>query len=423
MKIQIFPKVALCDEKLTILISGLPPYGKVQVSASTYLPWAKNVLYESFAWFTADSDGNVNLSKQKPDSGTYDFADSMGLIISMKSRDANAIKKISQNISIDNNQLIDIVAQCGQDTESVTIERLYKSKDVKRERISDGFVGELFYTENTDHKTIVLLGGSGSNLAINSLIAAVLASRGFNVLSLPYFNEKGLPAKLAEIPLEYFEKVFTWLSNNPLTKCNEIRLLGQSKGAEIALILASRYHIIKKVVAIAPHAYCFEGLNFKNVSSWTCQGKSLPFIPLKFYPAIKDAIGCMIKNKPFGLTHTHRKCVDIANNKEDARIKVENASADILMFAGKQDGMWNSYDGCVVIMENLKKHDYSFGKNLIVYENAGHPQLPVPYIIPVGENKMKLAPRLVFSMGGTLEANLNANIDTWEKTIEFLKSS
>ena len=71
------------------------------------LPWAKSVAYESFAWFTADSTGHVDLSKQKPDTGTYDFVDSMGPILSMQSKDKNAIKKIGQNISVNESIFIE----------------------------------------------------------------------------------------------------------------------------------------------------------------------------------------------------------------------------------------------------------------------------------------------------------------------------
>ena len=76
MKLHIQPLVAICDERLDICVSELPSLSKVKMSCSLCLPWAKDVLFESFAWFTADSTGNIDLSRQKPDSGSYDFVDS-----------------------------------------------------------------------------------------------------------------------------------------------------------------------------------------------------------------------------------------------------------------------------------------------------------------------------------------------------------
>ncbi len=420
MKLQIQPLVALCDEKISIAISELPPLGKVKISVSMCLPWAKSISYESFAWFTADSNGNVDLSKQKPETGTYDFVDSMGLIVSMKSKDINALKKICQNISVNNNIFINIVAECGQDRACAKLERLFKTPEVKNQKITDEFVGELFYTENPGNKTIVVPCGSSGDLCATLPISSLLASRGFNVLSLAYFKEQGLPAKLAEIPLEYFERVFAWLSKNPITSGKAIQFLGISKGGELALLLASKYHFITKVAAFWPHAYCFEGTNFKNVSSWAYGGKSLPFIRYKKHWLFANMISCFIKNEPFGLTYTHKKALNAAKDREVARIKIENAKANILLFAGKQDNMWNSYDGCVQIMGDLRKHNYQYDYDFVGYENAGHLSY-APYILPAGEIMFKMAPRLMFSMGGTLEANAQAQADAWEKAIEFFK--
>lgn len=420
MKLDVQPRVALCDQKIEICISGLPAYGKVKISASMRLPWATSVLYESFGWFSADAMGAVDLSKQKPEpGGSYDFIDSMGLIVSMKSRDPKAIEKIGQGISVDNPLFIDIVAECGQERASARLERLFKSDDIHSLRISDEFVGELFYSDQPGNKTILWIGGSGSGLGVNAPVAALLASHGFNVLSLPFFGEKGLPAQLSEIPLEYFERVFAWLAKNPITSGKEINILGMSKGAEVALLLAARYPFISRVAAWAPHAYCFQGLAFKNESSWSYAGKPLPFIRLKNRWIFADAIGCFIQNKPFGFTHTYIKGLEAATNKEAARIKIENAQADLLLFTSKDCGMWNTYDGSVELMERLRACHYSHSYDLVVYEDAGEPYY-APYVIPAGESKLKMGPRLVLDMGGTLQGNAHAREDTWEKTIEFL---
>ena len=412
--------MALCDEKVTIRVAELPSSGKVKISASMILPWGNSIKYESFALFTADSSGTLDLSKQKPDSGSYDFPDSMGLIDSMR-RVSGKLGDIVKNMTVSASIFIDIVAECGQDKASVRLKRLIKLPEVKNQAIADEFVGELFYTENSDNQTIIFIGGSGSGLAINAPLAAALASHGFNVLSVSYFGEKGLPDKLSEIPLEYFEKVFAWLSKNPITRGKEIQLFGMSKGAELSLLLASRYPFITKVAAMAPHAYCFQGLAFKAVSSWTCQGESVPFIQLKTRWLITNMISSMVKNKPFGFTHTYKKGLEAAKNKEDARIKVENAKADLLLFTTKQNNMWNSYDGCVQIMDTLRKNNYKQKYDLIVYEDAGEPYY-VPYIIPVSESTAKMAPRLVLSMGGTLQGNSCARVDSWKKTIDFFKN-
>jgi len=248
-----------------------------------------------------------------------------------------------------------------------------------------------------------------------------LASHGFNVLSLAYFNEKGLPKQLAEIPLEYFERVFQWLNNNPITKGQDIYIHGTSKGGELALLIASRYPFIKKAVALSPHAYCFQGLNYKNVSSWSYEGKSIPFICLKNHILFTNMLHCFIKNQPFGYAYTYKTCLLSAGNREAARIKIENAKADILLIAGEEDNIWNAWDVCVEIMNTLEKYNYKYRYNFLDYGAAGHLSLS-PYILPTAVTaSMKLAPRLMFTTGGTLEGNAHAQADSWDKTIEFLK--
>jgi hypothetical protein len=422
MKLAIEPLVSLCDRKTHISVSGLPPFGKVKISSSMRLPWAKSLLYESFAWFTADSAGNVDLQKQKPDSGSYDFVDGMGLIASLRSRDKNAVKKIGRNLSVNESMFIDVTAECEQGKESTRMERRFMADGMKSLRISDEFVGELFYKEKSSNKTIVFLGGSGSGLSVNAPFACLLASHGFNVLSVPFFGEKGLPPHLSAIPLEYFERVFSWLEKNPITNCKEIEILCMSKGAEVGLILASRHPNITRVAAIAPHAYCFQGIGFKNESSWTYRGKSLPYIRGKWSTLIGHAIGCMFKNEPFTLTYCFKKWLNAAKNKESARIPVENANADFLFLVGKQNGIWNSYDGCVEIMNTLRKNNYPRKYDLVVYDDAGE-SFYAPYVIPIYETRLKLAPRLVLSQGGTFEGNAFAQRDAWEKIIAFFKSA
>jgi dienelactone hydrolase len=422
MNLQVQPLTALCDERIDIRIFNLPPSGRVKVSASMSFPWAKSTKYESIAFFTTDSSGSLDLAKQKPDSGSYDFIDSMGLILSLK-RVEGKFKDVLQNIAVNQSLLIDIAAECGQDRSSVKVERLLVSPELKSLRINDEFVGELFYTEKSSNETIVFIGGS-SNEDLCTILppSALLASHGFNVLALAFFGEKGLNSALAEVPLEYFEKVFAWLEKNPITDCKEVYVYGASIGAVLALLLASRYPIITKVVAVNPMAWCFQGLTLKRVSLWTHGGKSLPFIKFAWLSTVANIMSCFIKNKPFGFAYMYRKSLENANNKEEARIKIENSNADILLFGGQKDGWWDTHDACLKIMEELAKHNYQHAYEYVTYENGGH-ACYAPFVIPVGELSapLKMAPRLVFSEGVSPEANAQMLEDSWQKAIEFFK--
>jgi dienelactone hydrolase len=418
MKLQITPIIALCDKEIEIKILGLPSMSRVTLKATMTLPWEESIEFESRAVFTTDENGILDLSKKAPDFGDYETVDCMGLISSLKLSSGN-INKAAENISIDKSMFITISAECGEDTESVKLERLFIAPGVVREKISSPFVGEFFYTDNINNKTILMLGGSGGSLGANLPIASLLASHGFNVLTVAYFHEKGLPQNLAEIPLEYFDKVYEWLKNNQITAGRDLYLHCTSKGGELGLILASRNSDIKKVAAFAPHAYCFQGLNYKNVSSWTYMNRPLPYIRLKNSSVFAHVINCFIKNRPFGFTHVYRKSVIKTKNAEAARIRIENAKADILMFAGKEDNIWSAFDGCTEIMKTLNKVKYPYQYELITYEKAGHP-FYAPYILPTSATtEVKIAPRIKFCSGGTQQDNAYAVADSWEKMINF----
>lgn len=423
MKLIIEPKIALVDTKTKICVKKLPPLEKVKVTASMNLPWDQNEIYEAYAFFISDKNGEIDLSTQKPESGTYNWIDSMGLISSLKKVPSNE-KNISQEFSIDNNFIIKISVECNGSIESESIERMFKNTNIKRQKINDKFIGELFYTGNSDNKTIILLGGSGGGMESIASIAGPLSSHGFNVLSVGYFGEEGLPKYLQEIPLEYFENVVSWIHNNPLLN-SEIYLHGTSKGGELALLLASKYNDFTKVVANLPHAYCFQGLQgmvaAENVSSWSYQGLVLPYIKLDNNIFFEEQKRCISKNIPFGFANCYKNGVEVADNREEARIKVENSNADILLISGEEDNIWNTHDGCSEMIDVLRKNNYKHKYKLLSYKSMGHISLPVPNIIPISETlNMKMGDG-VFSVGGTLKGNVFGQYDSWIKTIEFLK--
>lgn len=422
MKIDISDMESLVTEKIKIKVLELSPNSKLRISIKTELPWCSGEEYSSYGIFISNEQGEVDLDLVKPVEGTYEANDSMGLIYSLKKSRTEG-KNIAENISIDKPMIMNMVFESSNERKEINLKRLFKTEDVIVKHIcEEGFSGELFYKEKSNNKIILMLGGSDGNMSAITLMAAPLASKGVNVLMVPYFASEGLPEKLEKVPLEYFEKIFKWIENNEIISSKEIFLHGTSKGGELALLLASRYKQIKKVVAVEPHSYCFQALNGmncgKNVSSWSHKGESIPFIGIDNNIFIEDQKKAIENGIPFGFASTYKKSIERVTNKEEARIKVENSEADILMFAGKEDNIWNSYDGCLVILDNLKKSDYKHKVELLTYDRMGHP-MPVPYIIPISDTLSIKMMGGVFSSGGTIEGNAEGQFKSWQITIEF----
>ncbi|MBV4418922.1 acyl-CoA thioesterase/BAAT N-terminal domain-containing protein [Clostridium tyrobutyricum] len=422
MKIDIYNIEALASEKIKIKICELSPNSKLRISMKMELPWCTEEEYSSYGVFVSDEKGEVDLDLNSPVEGTYKVADSMGLIYSLKKSRSQG-KNIAENISINEPIIMNMVFESDDEKREINLKRLFKTEDVIVKNICEkNFSGQLFYKEKSNGKTVLMLGGSDGNMSSLSLMAAPLASKGFNVLTVPYFASKGLPDKLEKVPLEYFEKIFEWIETNEITNCKEILLHGTSKGGELALLLASRYKQIKKVVVIEPHAYCFQALNGmmsgNNVSSWSYRGQSIPYIEVDNNIFFEDRKHAVENGIPFGFASTYKKSIERASNKEEARIKVENSEADILMISGKEGNIWNSYDGCLEILHNLKKSNYKYKIELLIYDKMGHP-IPIPYIIPISETLSMNMMKGVFSSGGTIEGNVKGQFESWKRTIEF----
>ena len=422
MKIDISNIESLVTERIKIKALELRPNSKLRVSMKTELPWCLGEEYSSYGVFISNDKGEVDLDLAKPIEGTYEANDSMGLIYSLKKSRTEG-KNIAENISIDKPMIINMLFEYSDERKEINLKRFFKTEDIIVKHICEKeFSGELFFKEKSNDKIILMLGGSDGNMNAITLMAAPLASRGFNVLMIPYFASEGLPEKLEKIPLEYFEKIFKWIENNEIISSKEIFVHGTSKGGELALLLASRHKQIKKVVAVEPHAYCFQALNGmnsgKNVSSWSHRGESIPFIEIDNNIFFEDQKKSIEKGIPFGFASTYKKSIEKAVNKEEARIKVENSEADIFMIVGKEDNIWNSYDGSLVILDNLKKSNYKHKVELLICDGMGHP-MPVPYVIPISDTLAMNMMGGVFSSGGTIEGNAEGQYKSWKRTIEF----
>ncbi|WP_312426177.1 acyl-CoA thioesterase/bile acid-CoA:amino acid N-acyltransferase family protein [Lacrimispora sp.] len=424
MKITIEQQEAFVDERVCIKVSGLAPNSRLRADMKMELPWCSGEEFSSYAVFEVNDTGEVDFDQAEPVEGTYRAADSMGLIYSLR-KSKPAGKNIAENISIENPILMNLLLETSSEQKEIQLVRNFKAKNLMIKPIIDSFTGRLFYQENSCDKTILMLGGSDGQMEGLALIAGPLASRGFNVLIVPYFGAEGLPEKLEEVHLEYFEKIFRWLAGNEITKAKEIYLHGISKGGELALLLASYYPQIKKVAAVEPHAYCFQALDGlmsgKDVSSWSCQGKSIPFIKVDNNIFFEDQKKAIREGMPFGFASTYIKSIERAGNKEEARIKIENSEADILLICGENDNIWNSYDACTDIVQVLKRHNYKHSVRLLSYESMGHP-MPVPFVIPISFTLEMPMNGGIFTSGGTVEGNAKGQYDSFQETIKFFKN-
>ena len=95
--------------------------------------------------------------------------------------------------------------------------------------------------DDAPHPTVLALGGSDGGTP--SYFADLLVPEGFACLSLAYWATPETQPWFTEIPLERIEHALRWLAHRPgtVTHDGRVALVGASKGAELALLVAAAY--------------------------------------------------------------------------------------------------------------------------------------------------------------------------------------
>jgi dienelactone hydrolase len=274
---------------------------------------------------------------------------------------------------------------------------------------ADGLVGRWFApTAPGPQPALLVLGGSEGGLATVSRMGEGLHAQGYAVLSLGYFGVEGLPAQLQEIPLEYFVRGLDWLAAQPGVDPARIGVVGGSKGAEAALLLASRDARVRAVVASTPTDHAWQSVDWNGWSdtpSWTEGGQPVAY--LRYAPFDMAA----------GLRAMYDRSVAEAapEAREAARIPLERSNAALLLIAGEADGLWGAAEAAQRIAYRLAASNHPRPVQVLRYPDAGH-------VVFIGRTLAADDPLLARfeGMGGTPEGTRAAINDAWPKSLAFL---
>lgn len=233
-----------------------------------------------------------------------------------------------------------------------------KSFDTETLPVNHGKVNsELFVGTGEKQPLIVGLGGSeGGNAWASDYWKSQrdkYLAQGYSVLAVGYFGMQGTPEKLDRIALEGIHDAIAKAATNPKVDGRCIAVMGGSKGAELALSLGSHYKDIKAVVGIAPSHAVFAGLtDALTTSSFTYQGKQLPFVPVPW------------STTPALLSGDLRKAFEIMledkEGVEKAAIQVENINGPVFLISGTKDEFWPSAEMSELAVQRLKEKNFPF---------------------------------------------------------------
>jgi dienelactone hydrolase len=406
------PQTALIDSPVRILAKTQSAHAVVTIEARAEID---GTTYRSWASYRTDATGAVNLDAAAPLRGTYAGVDGMGLFWSMQPVASHGYVPASlAPVRI----RLTLYTTTGSNGVTLTRERI--AADVTRVALrGEPIVGTLFLSRKSSARGIVVVLG-GSEGGIDENRAAIIASHGFDTLALAYFGASGLPSELANIPVEYVERAIAWVHQKRETSNLPIILEGDSKGAELALVIAARNASIKGVVAFAPSSSVFEGFSTKQGvrrSSWSISGVPVPFADNPVPAQVKAQIRAeRAAKRPVSFREQYEALATPPSS--DSTIAVEKIPGPLLLVAGADDQLWPSAVFAGRIIAARKANRVNFPDQLLIFPNAGHaidvPYMPTNGLAVIDEGSFLLA------LGGTPEGYAHADAMMWPKVIAFL---
>ncbi len=283
-------------------------------------------------------------------------------------------------------------------------------------RIAQGeLFGNYFPAQGPDagpgpHPAVLLLGGSEGGLGSGARqMALALQQEGFAVFQIAYFGAPGQTDALEGIRLELFDKGLDWLKTQPGVDATRIAVMGASKGAEAALLVAARRSDVAAVVAGMPTSVAWNGINWasggqSDRSSWTAGGKEVPTMPFGDW------------DQADGIISVYRTIEDPARQIEADRaaIPIERGRAEVLLVCGEAETMWPA---CPMSRQVAARSKARAGPPVTVlsYRDAGH----FVFGPPIARDH-RFYPRLG-EYGGSVEGNAAARANSWPQVIAFLR--
>jgi dienelactone hydrolase len=298
---------------------------------------------------------------------------------------------------------------------------------IQNEVNSGGIAGRFFRPSADDIRgAIIVLGGSGGGLGWSGDVAAQLCAEGYAALALAYFRWPGLPKKLVGIRLEYVASAIRWLERTTASAASPVAVIGASRGAELALLAASKFSQVRVVVGVAPSSVLWGpdgGIAAMGRPAWTFGGLALPAMrsPSAWWPP-RSAVGVLsswMSGTPWRNTPLCLKSLQDVDAVARAAIPAEQIMGHVLLISGGDDQLWPSRQMGEAIIARLQAAGHPFEARHLSYDGAGH---AVSILKADAYPTLIRHPitRLILSLGGTEDANRKASASARAEALAFL---
>lgn len=272
--------------------------------------------------------------------------------------------------------------------------------------------------KNTHNSTqalpsVIILGGPEGGIQGATETGKKLAEHGIAALAVGYFGMPELPATLNNIPLEYFNAAIKYIdTSTQLTRnqCNQIPVIGSSRGAELALLLGTNNKHFAPIIAISPSSHSWGALGDKDAAAWTVNNQPVPFVPRHSNPdySVSQFVGIDYFRQE--LKHPDAK---------NAVIESSKINGQVLLIAGDDDRLWPSAEMAENIYAQFANRGLEQQVEKLIFPDAGHviaPGLPSNIV----QSKLGEAQTILF--GGNRSANENAQNAGLNAIVKLIKS-
>src|SRR5438128_4310415 len=284
-----------------------------------------------------------------------------------------------------------------------------QAQDVQRVDVREaGLVGHFYAAVGASRRTgLLMLTGSGGGYP-DEAAARDLARAGYPVLALAYFRDReGNPPELEQkqlrnVPLEYVFKALDWLEARPEVRADRIAVMGESRGAELALMIGSLRPDVAGVIAYSPQELRWAAVGGGD-AAWTLNGVPLPYAEGAYNRATPMSQFTDILDGP----------VDVRNA---AAIEVEHIHGPVLLISSRADALSPSARMANDIEARLRANGFSYRVENVQYENASHLLMG----FGPGQTEFRVNERFTMHFGGTAEGTETARNSGWARVKEFL---
>jgi uncharacterized protein len=254
---------------------------------------------------------------------------------------------------------------------------------------------------------VLVLSGSSGRVDVER--ARVLGRQGAMAVALRWFGGEGQPPGICEVPLETFTAGVDWLAGQG---ASHVGIVGVSKGAEAALLVACLDPRVRVVVAISPSSVSWanvgpghDGRAYPYRSSWTWRGEPLPFVPYleSWRPAGSGPVAYRSLYEESLLAFPAARTA--------AAIPVERADADLVLIAGGDDALWPSD----AFAEELASRRDRSGRQvrLVADPQAGHRPFFPGEAAPTASESI--------AHGGRVAADERLGLAAWPYVLQHLR--